>query len=114
MTRLADIAQDRSGDKGNVLNVAVLIHDRWNYEHVKRQITAERVKSELSPLVCGTVNRYELDHLRLLNFVMTDSLEGGVNASLNLDGHGKSFSYLFLAMELDLSGKPNTGTTFDD
>jgi hypothetical protein len=36
-----------------------------------------------------------------LNFVMQDALEGGVNASLNLDSHGKSFSYLLLGLELD-------------
>ena len=28
-------------------------------------------------------------------------LEGGVNASLNLDSHGKSFSYLVLGLPID-------------
>jgi hypothetical protein len=32
--------------------------------------------------------------------VLQDALEGGVNRSLNLDSHGKSFSYLLLALEL--------------
>lgn len=30
-------------------------------------------------------------------------LEGGVNPSLNLDSHGKSWSYLVLALEVDLA-----------
>jgi hypothetical protein len=30
--------------------------------------------------------------------VIEDVLEGGVNGSLNLDGHGKSNSYLLLGM----------------
>ena len=34
--------------------------------------------------------------------LLDDALEGGVNASLNLDGHGKSLSSLLLGMELDL------------
>jgi hypothetical protein len=32
---------------------------------------------------------------------MHDALEGGVNASLNLDSHGKSWSYLILGLELE-------------
>ena len=48
------------------------------------------------------MTRYAVDPLHVLNFVMTDALEGGVNASLNLDGHGKSWSYLFLALEVEV------------
>jgi hypothetical protein len=33
--------------------------------------------------------------------VMREALEGGVNASLNLDSHGKSWSYLILGLTLD-------------
>ena len=47
------------------------------------------------------MTRYELPHLNGLNFVMQDALEGGVNASLNLDSHGKSWSYLILGLALD-------------
>jgi hypothetical protein len=35
-----------------------------------------------------------------LNFVLHGALEGGVNSSLNLDSHGKSWSYLILGMPL--------------
>ncbi len=42
-----------------------------------------------------------MPQLHGLNFVLQDALEGGVNASLNLDSHGKSWSYLFLGLELD-------------
>jgi hypothetical protein len=37
----------------------------------------------------------------VLNFVIEHGLEGGVNASLNLDAHGKSFSFLVLDIEID-------------
>ncbi len=37
-----------------------------------------------------------------LSFVMDEALEGGVNTSLNLDGHGKSWSGLILRIEIDL------------
>ena len=44
----------------------------------------------------------ELDRLHGLNLVMADALEGGVNGSLNLDSHGKSWSYLLLALEVEV------------
>ena len=31
-----------------------------------------------------------------MNFVIDDALEGGVNGSLSLDGHGKSLSFMLL------------------
>jgi hypothetical protein len=46
------------------------------------------------------VELYEIEHLGGLNFVLYGALEGGVNSSLNLDSHGKSFSYLILGMPL--------------
>ena len=42
------------------------------------------------------VKRYVLPKLPAMNFVIDDALEGGVNSSLGLDGHGKSLSFLVL------------------
>jgi hypothetical protein len=50
------------------------------------------------------VRRYSIDHLCALNFVMEQALEGGVNESLNLDSHGKSWSFLLLALPIELEG----------
>jgi hypothetical protein len=33
---------------------------------------------------------------------MDQALEGGVNESLNLDSHGKSWSFLFLGLEVEI------------
>jgi hypothetical protein len=52
------------------------------------------------------VERYVLENLHGLNFVLHDALEGGVNGSLNLDSHGKSWSYLILGLELELADAP--------
>jgi hypothetical protein len=41
-----------------------------------------------------------MEHLHGLNLVMQDALEGGVNSSLNLDSHGKSWSFLILSLPL--------------
>jgi hypothetical protein len=42
--------------------------------------------------------RYDLPLLHAFNFVLDDVLEGGVNAALNLDGHGKTQSFRLLAL----------------
>ena len=96
-----DVAHARAGDKGNTSNVSVWAYDPADYPALRASLTAERIKSTFPDLIRGSVTRYELDHLHGLNFVMTDALEGGVNTSLNLDSHGKSWSYLLLAMTLD-------------
>jgi hypothetical protein len=101
--RVHDIAHARAGDKGDISNVSVWAYDPKDYPLLKEQLTAERLKAAYPRLIRGTVTRYELDQLHGLNFVLRDALEGGVNASLNLDSHGKSFSYLILALEIERS-----------
>ena len=100
--RLREIAHARAGDKGNRSNVAVFAFDSAHYEVLRDQLTAERLKRELGSLLTGPIARYELPGLAGLNFVMDDALEGGVNGSLNLDGHGKSWSSLVLGLEVTL------------
>ncbi len=46
--------------------------------------------------------RYDLPKLAAFNFVLDDVLEGGVNASLGLDGHGKSLSFVLLDITVEL------------
>lgn len=100
---LRDIAHARAGDKGNISNISVWMNEPMHFAAVKDQLTAERVAEAFRGLLHGTVTRYALDHLHGLNFVLADALEGGVNGSLNLDGHGKSFSFILLDIEVDLT-----------
>ena len=96
-----DIAHARAGDKGNTSNVNVWVYDPADYDLLRRNLTPERIKREFPHLLHGEVTRYEIPHLHGLNFVMRDALEGGVNRSLNLDSHGKSWSYLILGLVLE-------------
>jgi hypothetical protein len=100
-----DIAHARAGDKGNTSNVNVWAYDAADFALLKRTLTPKRIKQAFPDLIRGKVDRYVLEHLHGLNFVLHDALEGGVNASLNLDSHGKSWSYLLLGLELDGAGE---------
>jgi hypothetical protein len=100
--RLQDIANARTGDKGNRLNIALVCRDPALYPAVAAQVTAERVASVFAARHPAKVTRYDLPKLAAFNFVLDDVLEGGVNSSLGLDGHGKSLSFLLVDLTIEL------------
>ena len=99
---LREIAHARSGDKGNCSNVCVFVYDGDHYRAVGAQLTGRFLKARFGTLFTGDIARYELPELHAYNFVMQNALEGGVNESLNLDGHGKSWSSLILGVTIEL------------
>jgi hypothetical protein len=101
--KLIEIANARAGDKGNRLNLALVCRDPAHYPALARQLTAERVAQVFAARKPSRVVRYDLPKLAAFNFVLDDVLEGGVNMSLGLDGHGKSLSYLLLAAEVEIA-----------
>ncbi len=99
------VAHGRAGDKGNRLNVSVMPYDAGAYAVLAAQLTEARVLAAFAHRGATRVTRFELPLLPAFNFVIEDVLEGGVNGSLNLDGHGKSNSYLLLGMTVSVPGK---------
>jgi hypothetical protein len=97
---LHSVAHGRAGDKGNRLNVSVFPYDREAYGALADQLTEARVLEAFAHRGATRVRRYDLPLLPAFNFVIEDVLEGGVNGSLNLDGHGKSNSFLLLAIKV--------------
>ena len=100
--KLHEIANARSGDKGNRLNIALVCREPAHYPAIARQITAERVAQAFAHRKPSRVVRHELPKLSAFNFVLDDVLEGGVNASLGLDGHGKSLSFVLLDLPVQI------------
>jgi hypothetical protein len=98
--KLHDIANARSGDKGNRLNIALICRELRHYPAIAAQVTAEAVAQAFAARKPSRVVRYDLPRLAAFNFVLDDVLEGGVNASLGLDGHGKSLSFVLLDMSV--------------
>lgn len=98
--KLQTIANARSGDKGNTLNIALVCRDTGHFGIVAQQVTAERVARAFAARRPSRVVRYDLPSLGAFNFVLDGVLEGGVNSSLGLDGHGKSLSFLLLDLDI--------------
>ncbi len=101
MTLLRDIAHTRTGDKGNRSTLSVTAYRPEDYPRMVAALTPERVKAHLGDVVQGTVTRYELPHLHALNFVLTQSLGGGVTRSLALDAHGKCLASALLHLSIE-------------
>ena len=72
------------------------------YPALAEALTAERVEEIFASRRPSRVVRYELPKLYAFNFVLDDVLEGGVNASLGHDGHGKSLSYFMLTARVPI------------
>ena len=90
------IAHGRAGDKGDTSNVSVIAYRAEAWPILLDQVTEDRVAAVFAHLGAHRTTRYALPNLHALNFVIEGALQGGVNASLNLDRHGKTLSFLLL------------------
>lgn len=99
--RVYELAYGRAGDKGNIANVSVIARSPAAYAELKEKLTAERVRAHLGSIVQRRVERYALDNIEALNFVLYDALDGGATRSLRLDALGKSLAGAVLYMPVD-------------
>ena len=93
---LHEVAHGRAGDKGN------RPYDPDAYAILATQLTEARVLDLYAHRGAAKVRRFDLPKLPAFNFVIDDVLEGGVNGALNLDGHGKSNSFILLGMPVQV------------
>ncbi|GAA4511685.1 AtuA-related protein [Brevibacterium yomogidense] len=97
---LDDVADVRTGDKGDDLIIALLPRDAEAYERVTAAVTAQRV-AEHYGLPPGAVRRVLMPTVTAMVFHLRGVLGGGVTGSSYLDGHGKTMGYHLLSLPLD-------------
>lgn len=102
---LHSVAHGRAGDKGNRLNISVMPYNPAAYGLLAEQLSEAKVLALFAHRGAARVKRYDLPLLPAFNFVIDDVLEGGVNGSLNLDGHGKSNSFILLGLSVTVPRK---------
>lgn len=98
--QLREIAHSRTGDKGDLSTVSLIVYEMKDYVLIKEQVTEERVNELFSSMIEGPVVRYEIPSIGALNFVLHHALGGGVTRSLRLDKHGKTLGSYLLEMEV--------------
>jgi len=104
MARLAlrEICGYRAGDKGDIANVAIFADDDETYALIVAEVTAERVKEHFGAFVRGRVDRYRVDNVRALNFVMHGALGGGGTRTLRADNLGKTLGGALVRLAIDV------------
>jgi hypothetical protein len=93
---LVAIAHGRSGDKGNLSNIAVLARKPEFLAVLTEQLTPEAVKDYMAHVVEGSVERYDWPGLLGFNFILNQSLGGGGVASLRYDPQGKAHAQMLM------------------
>ena len=99
---LYELAHGRTGDKGDRSNISVIAYRAEDFATLVEQVTEERVAALFAFRRPQQVRRYLLPQLGAMNFVLDGVLDGGVNGSLNLDGHGKTLAFLLLELPIQV------------
>ncbi len=100
MLPLRELVGFRSGDKGDLVNVAIFADDEEVYELLVREATTARVKEHFGWMVAGAVDRYEARNVLALNFVLHGALGGGGTRTLRSDNLGKSMGGTLVRMAI--------------
>lgn len=96
------LAHGRTGDKGNRSNISLIAWNAACWPVLVEQITEERVAAHFATRRPARVQRFVLERLQAMNWVLDTVLDGGVNDALNLDSHGKALSYWLLQMQVHI------------
>ena len=102
VVQLSEIAQTRSGDKGDSSDISIFAQNKELYEVFKQEITEERVFEHFKQMVTGPVQRFEMDNLLALKFIMDGALAGGASQPLRSDSLGKCFGSNLLRMKIEV------------
>ncbi|AEC19793.1 hypothetical protein PT7_1253 [Pusillimonas sp. T7-7] len=99
------LAHSRTGDKGNISNISVIAGKPEYFPLLKAQLTEAALLDWFAFRQPSLIQRYTIESIHALNFVLHDILDGGVNDALNLDTHGKALSFHLLDYPIRLDSK---------
>ena len=97
---LIRLAVARSGDKGDSANVGIMARRASFYPYLRAQVTPEKVRAWFAHVTKGDATGYLLPGMNAMNFVLTESLDGGGTSSLHLDTQAKTYAQQVLAMPI--------------
>jgi len=100
---LIDLAWARSGDKGNLFNVAVIARTPAFLPYIRAALTPPAVAAWYRHFGPSRVDRYDVPGCHALNFVVHDALDGGINSSPRLDAAAKGMAQLLLSFPVPVS-----------
>lgn len=106
---LAHLAWVRSGDKGDLFNVAVIARKPDYLPYIRAALTSEAVGDWYMHLFRDSarrrVDRFDAPGLHAMNFVVHESLDGGSTASARLDFVAKGMGQQLLEFAVPVSAR---------
>lgn len=93
---LIALAHGRSGDKGDIANIGVLARRPEFAPVLRRQLTAQAVRTYFAHYAKGEVERFDWPGLSAMNFMLHQGLGGGGIASLRHDPQGKALAQILM------------------
>lgn len=107
IVNLQKLAWVRSGDKGNISNIAVIARKPDYLPFLRAALSEQAVAEWYAHLFPdgrpGEVHRYEAPSLNAVNFTLHAALEGGITASLRFDPMGKALGQQLLRFPVPVS-----------
>ncbi len=103
--KLRTLCYARSGDKGDTCNIGVLARSPQIYDWIIDYLTSARLKKFFGEKVGGNIERFRLDNLEGLNFLLHETLGGGGTRSLMIDPQGKTLAQALLEMKVKAPGE---------
>ncbi len=104
---LIRLAWARSGDKGNLFNVAVIARQPEFLPYIAAALSPEVVAAHYRGVLglhaLPDVTRYSVPGLSALNFVVGNSMDGGILAALTIDCVAKGRAQLLLDFPIPVS-----------
>jgi hypothetical protein len=100
---LIALAWARSGDKGDLFNVGVIARKAEYLPYIRAALTPDAVREWYAQFDAKRVLRYDLPGFNALNFVVDESLAGGINNSPRLDAAAKGMGQQLLEFPVPVS-----------
>ena len=107
---LSEVAVGRSGDKGDLANIGLLVRRPEFTRVLHEQVSAARVREFFAHLGPGAVRRWAVPGLDGINIVIDDVLGGrGGTSTLRYDPQGKGYAAMLLTMPVQVPARSVDG-----
>ncbi len=104
---LIRLAWGRSGEKGNLFNIAVIARRPEYLPYLRKALTAERIGQRFAFLYPADtkpkVSVFDVPGCHAINFVLHDSMEGGLMVSARVDSAAKGMAQQLLELPVTVS-----------
>jgi hypothetical protein len=100
--KLREVAHARGGEKGDAVNIAIIVYREEDYHLLEEQVTAETIGAAYGEVSQGDIRRYEIPSIGALNFVLERALGGGRSRTLAFDESSKALSARVLGIEIEV------------